>query len=130
VQYDRRAGASGCERREPADRASFRHVRVQDVGPSFPDQPYKVADGARVPHWRDIAAHLAEAHDRHAEALGHESHRVLAVRDTAGYESRLVAALDQPGREVGHMQGGPTDIEPTDHAQDSDRLAQVTAVTW
>ena len=56
-----------------------------------------------------------------AGALGDEPHRLLAARDVAGDERRLVAALREAAREVGHVQRGTAHVQTCDHPQDADR---------
>ena len=58
--------------------------------------------------------------DRDAELLGDDGHRLLAEREAAGDERRVVAALAQAVREVGDVQRRPAHVQARDHPQDAD----------
>ena len=120
VHDDRRPRVAREQRRDAADRAGLRGVRVQDRAAAA----RRISRASRttatsVAERRDLAAQLRQTlDDRDAELLGDERHRVLAARELARDERRVVAALAQPGREVGDVERGPAHVQARDHAQD------------
>ena len=55
----------------------------------------------------------------YAELLRDERHRLLAARQRPGDERRLVAAVGEPGGEIGDVERRAADVESRDHAQDA-----------
>ena len=71
---------------------------------------------------RDLALELLDAHDRDAESLREERHRVLAAREAPRDQGRLVAARLEPCREVGDVDRRAAHVQAGDDAQHADRL--------
>ena len=65
--------------------------------------------------------------DLDAELVGDERHRVLAARERAGHERRVVAALPQARRQIRDVQRGPAHVEARDDAEDLDAAGQTRA---
>ena len=112
----------GDERGRSGERARLRGVRVQDVRPLLAHDRREAADRPRVVQQGDLALHLRDVDDRHSEPLGDVRHRVLAAREAARDEGRVVAARLEPGGEVRDVDRRPAHVEPRDDAQDADRL--------
>ena len=129
VQDDRRPGAAGEERRGASDRSRLRRVRVQDVGPLAADQLGDPQDRARVVQDRDLALELGDAHDGNPESLREERHRVLAARERARDEGRVVAARLEPCREVRDVDRGAAHVQARDHSQDANLRSEDTGVS-
>ena len=124
VHDDRRPAPPREQCRDASDRPGLRRVRVQDVRPDAADQPGQTEDRDRVTDRRDLAVQLLDPLHLDAELVGHERHRVLAAREAAGDEGRLVAALRQAGGEVGDVERRPAHVQAGDDAQDSDGLVR------
>ena len=117
VQDDGRSGAAGEEGCGSSDRSRFRRVRVQDVGPLAPDQLRDPQDRACVVQDGDLTLELGDAHDGNSQALREECHRVLAPRERARDEGRVVAARLEARREVRDVDRGPAHVEARDHSR-------------
>ena len=124
VDDDRRPGGAGEERGQTPHRARLRRMRVQDLRPLLADQAGEPEHRKRVPDRRDLARERVELDDLDAELLCHVGHRALTARERAGDESRLVASLGKPRREVGDVERGAAHVQARDHAQDADRLSR------
>ena len=122
VEDDGRPSAAREERRGSSDRSRLRGVRVEDVRPLAPDQLRDPEDGARVVEDRDLALELLDAHDRNTESLREERHRVLAAREAARDQGRVVAARLEPRREVRDVDRGTAHVQARDDAQNANRL--------
>ena len=118
----RRAGSEpGEQRRGAPDGAGLRRVGVDDVRPDCADELREPPGRDRVADGRELAREAGKPDDLDAGALGDERHRLLAARDVAGDERRLVAALREAAREVGDVQRGTAHVEARDHPQHADR---------
>ncbi len=71
---------------------------------------------------RDLALDLGHAHDRDAEPLGDERHRVLSARETPGDERRVVPPRLEPRGEVRDVDRRPAHVQARDDAQDANGL--------
>ena len=62
-----------------------------------------------------------QRNDLDAGLLRDELHRLLAARDVAGDERRLVAAVGEPARQVRDVERRASDVESRDHPHHPDR---------
>ena len=92
VDDDGRARAPGEESCDAADRARFRGVRVEDRWPHLADQAREAEDSQRIVERRDLARQARQRNDPGARLLCDVGHRLLAARDRARDERRVVAA--------------------------------------
>ncbi len=129
VQDDRRTGAAGEEGGGASDGSRFRRVRVQDVGTFAADQLGDPQDRARVVQHGDLALELGDAHDGNPQSLGQERHRVLAPRERACDEGRVVAARLEARGEVGDVDRRPAHVEARDHPQDANLRRRTPRLT-
>ena len=121
--------ARACEdRRDAADGPGLRGVRVQDLRPLLPDQPREPDRRDEVAERRDLPAELVDLHDLDVPRCRDERHRVLAARERAGDEHRVVAPLPQSLREIRDVQRRPAHVQAGDHAQDFDRVRPVATI--
>lgn len=81
-----------AEGRQPADRARFGRVGVEDVRSLPSDERRQPADGDGVPDRGDLTVQLRNRDDGHPPLLRHVRHRALAVRELARDERRAEAA--------------------------------------
>jgi hypothetical protein len=71
---------------------------------AFPtNESSKPQNRSRVMERRDITMELVQRFDPNPSLLGDERHRLLAARDGARHESCVVAAIGEPGGEVGDV---------------------------
>jgi hypothetical protein len=76
---DRRPCVAREQRRDAADRAGLRRVRVQDLRPLRPDEPRQVPHGEQVVQRGDLAREMRQRHDARTALLRDVRHRLLAV---------------------------------------------------
>ena len=122
VDDDRGSPGAGKPRGNSPDRSGLCRVRVQDLRALLSDQPRQPDRRGEIPDRRDLAAELVDVDDLHAVRVGDEGHRVLAARERAGDECRLIATLPQALGEIGDVQRRPAHVQPGDDAQDLYRL--------
>ena len=122
VDDDRRPAAACGHGRGARERPGLRGVRVEDVRPLLPHDRCEPPDGLRVVQERDLALDLRDVDDVHAEPLGDVRHRVLAAREAARDEGRVVPARLEPGGEARDVDRRAAHVQPGDDAEDPYRL--------
>ena len=129
VHDDLRPRVAREHRCRPGDRPRLRRVRVEDVRTRFAHDLRHLERRSRVVQHGDLALDLGNADDRDAEPVGQEGHRVLAPREAARDERRLVPERLQPRGEVRDVDRGPAHVQARDDAQDANRLVPGHAAT-
>jgi hypothetical protein len=121
VDHDRSAAAAarGVEgqRRDATDRARFRRVCVDDVGPLFEYDSEEAEKGAEIVDDADAAAELGDLH--HADAAGEMLEACLAWTYRSVDEQRVVAAGAEPAIDQDDVARGSADVQPRDDPENA-----------
>ena len=104
------------------ERPGLGGVRVEDVRAFLPHDRGEPPDGLRVVQECDLSLDLGDVDDVHAEPLGDVCHRVLAAREAARDEGRVVPARLEPRGEVRDVDRRAAHVQPGDDAEDPYRL--------
>ena len=112
-------GHAGDPRREAADEAGLRGVRVDDLGPLGGDEAQELGERCEVGDERHLAAQRRHVDEAAPAPAGVLEHRGIGLAERDGERARVARALEAHDGRDGVLRGSP-DGEARDQVQDAD----------